>query len=265
MNRVYRDLIISRAAAAVGAATALTGVKHSGLKGALREILIRDLFRPLLPTDVGVGTGEIISSTGQRSSQTDIVIFDRGILPPILFEQSHGVFPIESVLLTVEVKSVLKKVDLRPAEEAAQTLRTLIRAPGEFDSSGLIPKEDKSIQHESTLFAFDTDLGASVSVAEAYDSVRSSREFPGLTAICVVGRGFWLWDPREAKWKKSPQFYPLQEVVNFIALLMNSYGRIAASRGRPRLGRYVMQSVPDDSPAQNSGEPQTAGGATPDE
>jgi hypothetical protein len=61
MNTVYRDLILSRVEAAVKAAKAVSNITHEGLKGQLREIVIRDLFYPLLPSDVVVGTGEIIS------------------------------------------------------------------------------------------------------------------------------------------------------------------------------------------------------------
>ena len=84
MNTVYRDLILARVQAAVGAAKAVTNITHKGLKGQLREIVIRDLFSPLLPSDVGIGTGEIISANNRQSGQQDVVIFDKSILPPIL-------------------------------------------------------------------------------------------------------------------------------------------------------------------------------------
>src|SRR3989304_5727458 len=98
MNITYRDLVLARIKGVIEHAKATTTVQHQGLKGTLREILIRDLFRPLLPTDIGVGTGEIISAGGKKSRQQDVVIFDRRILPPILFEDFTGIFPVESVL-----------------------------------------------------------------------------------------------------------------------------------------------------------------------
>jgi hypothetical protein len=98
MNTAYRDLILARVQAAIGAARASTGITHSGLKGQLREIVIRDLLRPLLPADVGVGTGLIISSDNQESKEQDILLYDKRILPPVVFEEYRGMFPIESVL-----------------------------------------------------------------------------------------------------------------------------------------------------------------------
>lgn len=100
MNDTYRALFVSRIAAAIGAARATADLTHTGVKGTIREILIRDLFRPLLPSDVGIGTGQIATSAGALSPQQDVVIYNRRVLPPVLFEETVGVFPVESVLAT---------------------------------------------------------------------------------------------------------------------------------------------------------------------
>ena len=86
MNTVYRDLISARVQAAVGAAKPVTDITHKVLKGQLREIVIKDLFNPLLQSDVGVETGEIVSADNRQSGQQDVVILNRSILPPILLE-----------------------------------------------------------------------------------------------------------------------------------------------------------------------------------
>lgn len=74
MNEVYRNLTLVRAQATVAAARAFSGVDHRGLEGHLREIVMRDLLRPLLPLNIGLGSGKIISlkerlvfSTGHRA------------------------------------------------------------------------------------------------------------------------------------------------------------------------------------------------------
>jgi len=59
MNSTYLEMVLARVHAAVGAAQAVRGIGHKGLKGQLREIVIRDLLCPLFPTDVGLGTGEL--------------------------------------------------------------------------------------------------------------------------------------------------------------------------------------------------------------
>lgn len=104
---------MSRVTAAISACEAVAKLPHSGEKGRIREILIRDLFRPLLPADIGVGSGFILSASGQVSGQQDIVVYDRSTLPPAMIDDVTGFFPIESAMYTIEVKSVLTKARTR--------------------------------------------------------------------------------------------------------------------------------------------------------
>ena len=124
MNTAYRSLFVSRVAAAIGAAKAAAAVTQSGVKGTIREILVRDLFRPLLPSDLGVGTGQIATAKNELSPQQDVVIFDRRILPSVLFEETVGIFPVESVLATVEVKTTLTAAELRSAYDNAKRIHS---------------------------------------------------------------------------------------------------------------------------------------------
>jgi len=236
MNYAYLDLVLARVRAAVSAAEALKRISHQGLKGQLRELVIRDLFRPLLPADVGLGTGEIISTKNQHSRQQDVVMFDRSILPPMLLEGNTGVFPIESVLYTVEVKSTLNAAELKESHASASELLDFPYLPGVYDEF------DKELHHEvkkvvSTILAFDTDLSPSGKTeTQRYDELCKS-EKPVIRAICVVGKGYWWWTPNG--WKAWPISYDLGEVVGFVAGVMNTYRKIAATRKEPRMGRYV--------------------------
>ena len=237
MNVEYRELILNRSHAAVGAARAVMNIRHKGLKGQLREILIRDLFRPLLPADVELGTGEIISANNCQSRQQDIVIFDKRILPPILLEGTTGIFPIESVLYTVEVKSKLTAHELRTSHKNATELLDFDYLSGEYD------ERDNPIGHTvtkviSTIFAFDTDLASGIkSEVERYNKIRGAG-LPAIRRICVVNRGCWHWHIDQ--WKVYPQTYPLAEVVGFVAGIMNTYRKVAATRKEPRLGHYLI-------------------------
>jgi hypothetical protein len=76
----------------------------------------------LLPADLGVGTGFIVATDGRESTQQDVVLYDRSVLPPALYDQEAGLFPIESVLYTIEVKSVLTREELLGAHDAAKAL-----------------------------------------------------------------------------------------------------------------------------------------------
>ena len=98
------------------------GVAHDGEKGAFREFFVAQLIRPLLPHHYGVGSGVVVASDGAQSRQTDVLIFDRRRLPPILLAGDRGLFPIDSVLAAIEVKSEIRAGHYSPLVDAARRL-----------------------------------------------------------------------------------------------------------------------------------------------
>ena len=234
MHPTYRALIQSRVVSAHNDAIALSAVDHDGLKGHLREIVIRELFRPLMPADIGLGTGEIVSADGRTSSQQDVVFFDRGILPPLLME-SAGVFPIESVLYSIEVKSRLRRSDLEQAHQSATVLEGFPYQSGTYDAN------DQAVTQEvgrllSAVVAFGSDLA---DVTASYDEVRGAAP-PLVKAICVVGTGYWYWNGRENRWTSWNVTFPFEETVAFLSGVMNTIPGVRTSRRNPRLGHYLL-------------------------
>jgi hypothetical protein len=130
---LYREIVLERVRAAIGAARAVRGLSHQGLKGQIREVLVRELFQPILPPTIGIGRGCIISSFDEeKSGEQDVILFDRRILPPILYDASLGIFPIESVLFVIEVKSTLTAAELKKSHSSASQLYSLKMASGEL-------------------------------------------------------------------------------------------------------------------------------------
>jgi hypothetical protein len=234
MHSIYRELVRTSVRHAVDRARACAGVDHPGLKGTLREILVRDLLRPLLPADLGIGTGQVISAIDQTSTQHDVIIYDRSILPPMIFEGGTGLFPIEAVAYTVEVKSALDAGELQSSHEAAVALAGFSYTSGERDIN------DEPLGHDfikviSAIFAFQTDLTVKTDL-ERYQELLGSSS-PALKSICVAGKGFW--DHRAATGWTSFPCGDLDEVVHFVAQVGNSFRRVLDSRGKPRIGYYL--------------------------
>jgi hypothetical protein len=242
MNKLYKDLILVHTEAAVAGARAASGIEHPVLKGELCEIVMRDLLRPLLPADIALGTGVVITSDNKQSSQQDIVLIDRSIVPPILLEGTTGIFPIESVLFAIEVKKRLDADGLAKSIENARELCSFYILPGEHDDND-IPNGKDPAEPISALLAFDSDLKQS----GKSELVRFKQSWPHLTAeppikvICVVGRGCWYWKKTEWEWKLWPLRYQYNEVISFLATIMNSYKNIRKTRGEPRLGEYLLE------------------------
>jgi hypothetical protein len=102
---------------------------HRGLRGRAREIFVADLLTPLLYPTMGVCTGVVVDSEGNQSRQTDVIVFDRRIVPPLLLEASEGMIPAESVLFAIEVKSSLDRGEIRDVVEKGCALKDLVLDP----------------------------------------------------------------------------------------------------------------------------------------
>lgn len=104
---------------------------HSLHKGTPREAFISKFLSDHLAEDVAVGTGEVIDANSKpRESrrQFDIVIYKRRF-PRIDFGGGINAFLVESVVATIEVKSILDKAGLVQAAGAANALKSLTGAP----------------------------------------------------------------------------------------------------------------------------------------
>lgn len=224
----------------VGAARAIKSVTHNGLKGALREIVVRDLLEPLLPSEYVVGSGQIISAWGQTSGQTDIVICDRRVIPPVLFDRTQGFFPVEAVIATVEVKSKLDSQELQMAHDAAVKIAPFLHAPPIGQKTH---NPAHQIEHVlSQVLAFDTDLQPGGKTELERYAERYGADEPALRAICIVGRGFWV--RANGEWHDYKCNCPEGEVVGFVAALVNACQRVARTRLQPDMRDYLDWQAP---------------------
>ncbi|MCF5044160.1 hypothetical protein GIW79_27305 [Pseudomonas sp. PA-7-1E] len=89
--------------------SATGALNHQGQKGGFREQFVKSLLGSLLPHQYGIGSGIVVDYKGNQSPQVDLVIYDRRKMPPILERDGHGVYPIDSVLRVLEVKSTIDK------------------------------------------------------------------------------------------------------------------------------------------------------------
>jgi hypothetical protein len=240
MHQAYQDLIVNRATQMVGSAKALKNINHSGLKGQLRELVVRELLNPVLPPGYLVGQGEIVSAYGDTSRQIDVVIANRRILPAMLIDQVSGIFPIEAALMTVEIKSELTAGELRVADAAAAEVAKFRHALPVGATA--FPKGHRIEHVVPYLLAFGTDLTPSgKSEVERYDATLASHA-PSILGICVVERGFWFRaDGAWVEWKFS---IPYGEVVAFITAVVNTCQRIASTRFQPDIRQYVEPPSP---------------------
>jgi hypothetical protein len=243
VNPTYQKIVRERVEGAVRDARALQGVRHKVLQGRLREILLGQLFLPLFPPEIGLGTGEIISAKGKHSAEQDILIYSRDLMPPVVYRDGVGLFPIEGVLYSIEVKSKLTAKEIRSADKNANYLATLDYL------SGIYNENDQPLSHSvprvlSTIFAFDSDLARDE--IQRYDKLRGEGR-PAIVAYCVAGKGYWDWSDKRQGWLNWHESYPYSEVVHFVAHVLNTWRRISDARGHPRFGNYLLTEAPYDA------------------
>ncbi len=90
-NEIFRKRMDASIERAMNEAADCRGLDHQGLVGEVRQILVENLLKPLLPEGVQIGTGKITDSMGRLSAQTDVIIYDRRTVPPVLYDEKRSV------------------------------------------------------------------------------------------------------------------------------------------------------------------------------
>jgi hypothetical protein len=98
-------------------------VTHEGERGRENEAVLARILEALVPQRYGIGTGLLIDNSDHYSRQTDIVVFDQSDEPAVLAQTTQLLFPIESVLACIEVKTTLRGDDLSDCFEKARQMR----------------------------------------------------------------------------------------------------------------------------------------------
>jgi hypothetical protein len=107
-------------------------------KGMATEAIIEhELLASYMPTGFECLKGSVVSASAPdiQSPAIDRVIYDRAAAPPLVYDESHSIFPIESVCGLVEItmyldRSKLKKdIERMAPVKAMRTRRYLIPAP----------------------------------------------------------------------------------------------------------------------------------------
>ena len=161
-------------------------LSHQGEKGILREAFLRRLLETLLPPHFGVGSGLIVDRWNRQSSQTDLLVYDKRRLPPLLEQNGHGIYPIDAVLRVLEVKSTLDKDDLFQLKKAAWLLNPKNPEGLKIAAKGNLPEGMVSYPLIG-LYAYNTRLADVTKTAVEVDALSG-----GEGICCVATRGVYL-------------------------------------------------------------------------
>lgn len=220
------------------------------LRGRMRELLLQNLLEPLVPHTCRLVTGTVVDAMGtrRRSSQDDILLIDGECLPPLFEESRHGVYPVESVLARIEVKTKLRNGELKDIIDGAHSFWRL--KPSVLENE---PDQDQSLNPDQIkplqiLFAFQAQprcLESLGRLAKATFRHEHQKYF-----ICVPQRGLWAhtrlygksdpWYACEvALGQNGSDPFEFQEVLSLVALMLQELPALRELKKRAALGKYV--------------------------
>jgi|SRR5579859_1286085 len=184
---------------------------HSLHKGTPREAFIREFLRGHLPSNYGIGTGEIIdcnSKVGESRNQNDIVLHELDF-PKIDLGGKINAFLRESVIATIEVKSTLTKEELLTAARTARNLK-MLHATGTLP---LVPIATYIVAFRGpakmkTVFnwiakAYKPDKQDSGWVDPDWPSDRRFMRSPAIDGVFVLGKGACIFENNVGFWRDS--------------------------------------------------------------
>lgn len=228
------------------------GVDHDGEKGAFREFFVTQLIKPLMPQHFGVGSGVVEDFKGNQSKQTDIIIYDKRLLQPTLLAGDRGIFPIDSVLCVIEVKSELKAYHYRDIAEAARYFYPTseenpnglhIARPGKLRGDKGQPQAFYPL---FSVFAYRSD-------ADRDEIERLDEQVPNgsyyIRVIGILNKGVWS--------SKKEKYLDKNKINNsfiFLISILDCLEETASSRGEYRLRDWFSSPfLAREEPSSGSG------------
>lgn len=219
----------------------LSDLDHKLAKGELRELFVADILKQFLTSQFDIGSGIVINQKGEQSRQTDIIIYDRRILPPFIKEQHLGVFPAESVLATIEIKSDLRKSDLLKAEDSAKIMLEVI-----YNPSSSLYKDYNIFRPICATFGF---YGSGIK--ELNDKIKGktwlNKNIENLKYVGLINRYSWI-KMNQTGWTGHMVDKTNHETKRFIAVLLDNVRthaevrlRLLSERHNDWLGIYIRE------------------------
>jgi hypothetical protein len=245
MNEQLRMILDVKIKKMLSDAKLASKINHPGMAGKLRELFLNDLFRPLLNDKYSSGTGKVTDYRGTLSNEMDICVYSTSLLPPFFFSHNDktGIYPIESVLGCVEVKSLLNQKEIRDAYKKFFFMeRELKFTPGIHDEYNR-PKAHYFSKPEYSIFAYDIDKRdyKITSILDMYKKVDSQWENnPLITSVCVANKGCLIHTTKG--WLHMAHNLENQineEIIFYICATVQGFPTKEISRNIPRIGYYL--------------------------
>jgi hypothetical protein len=172
MNPIHR-VVQNRVDSLVAQSDAAGAVQHHGTTGSLREKYLIDFLIDLIPKGLSITSGVVCDSNGKVSRQSDIIVYDDTILPNISMTESVSIIPVETVHLTVEVKSTLRANVFQQIEEFRESFN-------ELETTFITEPDDPPVHSPTVVLAYQNEVNETTLKNELED-------IGDVVSACVIG------------------------------------------------------------------------------
>ena len=193
-------------------------LKHKLTQGELKELRISEVLKPFLTSQFNIGNGLIVNRDGKESRQTDIIIYDNRIIPPVVEKQGKGVYPVESIVATISIRTTLGGDDVLEAEDAAAYL-----------SRNVVAGYAREFPPLYAAFGYSGGIEGLSDQERGEAWLHQHIEF--LFDICIAGRYCWARVGAKRQWSlgEDPSGR-YNETKRFLALLLDNIRTRAEAR-----------------------------------
>lgn len=179
-NIFFQDLLKTDIKTLISESLSIDKISHQGIKGNIREYGFGKLLSKYLPLDWDIGKGQIHDSDGLESSETDVLIFNKNIIPPILFGELLGLYPLESCKYAFEIKTKSTATEIQTTIDKFRTLQKLKSITGVNEIHRVYLALSSDLTKTSELERY-----------KKYDPNFSTN--PAANVIMVLGQGYWYY------------------------------------------------------------------------
>lgn len=198
---------------------------------------MEELITKIFPSDIFAGSGVIIDSKGDCSSEVDTVIFDRFYIPALSITARDGVFPIEGVRYAGEVKSTLNSNEIKTTVDKFKKIKELYTMARGREGSNT---HETQLSPVTFLFAYQSDLkGDSQKEIKRIIELDS---FKSVDVVCILNKGYFYKNETGA-WCSIGKADGVREIVNFIGGISNTITiyRHHAFNHKIKFGNYIVE------------------------
>ncbi len=229
-NKFYQDILKLDISSLIGESNAIDSVVHNGIKGSIREYGLGRVLTKYIPFGWDIGTGQIHNENGEQSNETDLIVFHKALIPPMMFGNNLGFFPIESCRYAIEIKTKSTSKEIQTTISKFNRLKEL--------------KSNSIYYPIRTYFAYNNDLKDKSELDRYKELDVNFHTDPAINVICILGKGYWYFTQSNMNGKKTSYWRFMKsydgnyEMVAFLSGVVNTLND--QNRDNVKFGSYLM-------------------------